>query len=43
MLESVRHRAPIVGMGLTGLVGDPANVEPLVRLCAAAGLRQAVR
>ncbi len=43
VLESVRHRAPVVGMGLSGLVGDPANVEPLVRLCAAAGFTQAVR
>ncbi|HEY8108387.1 MAG TPA: arginase family protein [Gaiellaceae bacterium] len=28
----------IAGMGLTGLAPDPANVEPLERLCAALGL-----
>jgi len=28
----------IAGMGLTGLAPDPANVEPLERLCAAVGL-----
>jgi arginase family enzyme len=28
----------LAGAGLTGLVPDPANVEPLERLCAALGL-----
>lgn len=29
---------PLAGVGLTGLAPDPANVEPLERLCAALGL-----
>ena len=29
---------PLAGAGLTGLAPDPANVEPLERLCAALGL-----
>jgi len=29
---------PVAGLGLTGLAPDPANVEPLERLCAALGL-----
>ena len=28
----------LAGAGLTGLAPDPANVEPLERLCAALGL-----
>ncbi len=28
---------PVAGLGLTGLAPDPANVEPLERLCAALG------
>jgi arginase len=38
ILEHVAGRVPIVGMGLTGLIADPANVPRLVRLCDAAGL-----
>jgi arginase len=29
---------PVAGVGLTGLAPDPANVEPLERLCTALGL-----
>jgi arginase family enzyme len=29
---------PLAGAGLTGLAPDPANIEPLERLCAALGL-----
>jgi arginase family enzyme len=35
LLGVVRERARVVGAGLTGLAPDPANVEPLERLCAA--------
>ena len=38
LLHLVRSRGEVVGMGLTGLVTDPANVEPLGRLTAALGL-----
>jgi arginase len=34
----VRDRAAVVGAGLTGLAPDPANLEPLERLCAKLGL-----
>ena len=30
--------AAVAGLGLTGLAPDPANIEPLERLCAALGL-----
>ena len=33
----LRERIPVAGAGLTGLAPDPANVEPLERLCAALG------
>ena len=36
-LGGLRQRAHVVGAGLTGLAPDPANVEPLERLCAALG------
>jgi arginase len=37
-LERVAHTGTIVGLGFTGLRPDPANVQALVRLAAAAGL-----
>ena len=33
----IRLRGHVVGAGLTGLAPDPANVEPLERLCTALG------
>ena len=33
-----RANATVVGAGLTGLLPDPRNLEPAVRLCAALGL-----
>jgi arginase len=38
LFERVRGRAAVVGAGLTGLAPDPANVEPLERLCSTLGL-----
>jgi arginase family enzyme len=38
IVADARARAPLLGLGLTGLVSDPRNVEPLSRVCAAAGL-----
>jgi arginase len=38
LLDGVRERARLLGVGLTGLVEDPRNVEPVERLCRAAGL-----
>jgi arginase family enzyme len=35
LLTVIRERAPILGAGLSGLAAEPANVEPLNRLCAA--------
>ncbi len=37
LLGGIASRAAVVGAGLTGLAPDPANVEPLERLCAAIG------
>jgi len=37
LLEGLAARKAIVGAGLTGLRGDPTNVEPLRRLTAALG------
>jgi arginase len=37
LLCGLRDRGAVVGAGLTGLVPDPANVEPLERLCTALG------
>jgi arginase family enzyme len=37
VLEEVAAARPVAGLGLTGLAPDPSNVEPLARLCAAAG------
>jgi arginase family enzyme len=38
VLASVRESGKLAGLGLTGLAPDPANVEKLERLTAAAGL-----
>jgi arginase len=38
LLARVRERAPVLGAGLSGLVPESSNVEPLTRLCAALGL-----
>ncbi len=37
MLEALRRSIAILGAGLTGLVHDGRNVEPLARLCEAMG------
>jgi arginase len=37
LLGRIRTRGSVVGAGFTGLAPDPANVEPLERLCAALG------
>ena len=38
LLQGVARNATVVGAGLTGLLPDPRNLEPAVRLCAALGL-----
>jgi arginase len=38
LLETVRGRAEVLGVGFSGLVAAPQNVAPLTRLCAALGL-----
>jgi arginase len=38
LLGRVRERTAILGVGLSGLSPESANVEPLTRLCAALGL-----
>jgi len=38
LLGRIRRQASVAGAGFTGLAPDPANVEPLERLCAALGL-----
>jgi len=38
LLGGLAARTAVAGLGLTGLAPDPANIEPLERLCAAAGL-----
>jgi arginase len=38
LLGQVRKRAAVLGVGLSGLSPESANVEPLTRLCAALGL-----
>jgi arginase len=38
LLETVRGRAEVLGVGFSGLVPAPQNVAPLTRLCAALGL-----
>ena len=38
LFEDVRGRAAVVGVGLTGLAPDGANVAPIERLCATLGL-----
>jgi arginase family enzyme len=37
LLGRIRERGTVAGAGLSGLAPDPANVEPLERLCAALG------
>ena len=38
LIGRVAGRVPVVGIGLTGLVSDPANPPRLRRFCAAAGV-----
>jgi len=38
LLGEIAAHGSVVGAGFTGLAPDPANVEPLERLCAAIGL-----
>jgi arginase family enzyme len=38
LLRRVRERAPVLGVGFSGLAAEPANVEPLTRLAVALGL-----
>jgi arginase family enzyme len=38
LLETVRGRAEVLGVGFSGLAPEPRNVEPLTRLCAALGI-----
>lgn len=38
LFKQVALRAPVVGVGLSGLAPEPRNVTPLVRLCASLGL-----
>jgi len=38
LLRGIARNATVVGAGLTGLLPDPRNLEPAVRLCAALGL-----
>jgi arginase family enzyme len=38
LLASIRSRAAILGAGVSGLRRDPANIQPVTRLCAALGL-----
>jgi arginase family enzyme len=38
ILEEIASSKPLAGAGLTGLSADPANTEPLSRVCAALGL-----
>jgi arginase len=38
LLETVRARAEVLGVGFSGLAPEPRNVAPLTRLCAALGL-----
>ena len=38
LLSGIGRNATVVGAGLTGLLPEPRNVEPAVRLCAALGL-----
>jgi arginase len=38
ILASVQKRTTVLGSGMSGLRPDPANVDPVARLCAALGL-----
>lgn len=35
LLRDIAHAHPVLGAGLTGLVPEERNVEPLIRLCSA--------
>jgi arginase len=37
LFEDLRGRTTVLGVGLSGLTPDPANVQPLTRLCKALG------
>src|SRR6184192_450546 len=38
LFQAIRERAPVLGVGLSGLAAEPLNVEPLTRLLAALGI-----
>ena len=38
LFRAIRERAPVLGVGLSGLAAEPSNVEPLTRLLAALGI-----
>ena len=38
LLAEIAERTRVAGLGLTGLVADPANEPKLARLCSALGL-----
>ena len=38
LLNEIAATARVAGLGLTGLVADPANEPKLARLCSALGL-----
>ena len=38
LFSQIRARSRVLGAGVTGLVHEPRNVEPLARVCAALGL-----
>jgi len=40
LLESIRARVPMLGLGLTGLIDAPGNVSKLQQLSAAAGFER---
>ena len=35
LFQAIRERAPVLGVGLSGLAAEPSNVEPLTRLLTA--------
>jgi hypothetical protein len=38
IFRELTHSAPVLGVGLSGLVADERNLEPLTRLLAALGI-----
>jgi arginase family enzyme len=40
LLETIRVRVPLLGLGLTGLIDAPGNVSKLRQLSAAAGFER---